>query len=77
MSFGMTSNLSSGPKLHRCLLVTKPLNETWTTNQIGRAKLQMNWLSLRNNWVKFKTSGKLRIILEEFGYYQYPGKTGI
>ena len=28
--------------------------------------LQMNWLSLRNNRLKFKTAGKLPIILEEF-----------
>ena len=28
--------------------------------------VQMNRLSLRNNWWKFKTSGELPIILEEF-----------
>ena len=25
----------------------------------------MNWLSLGNNWLKYKTSGKLQIVLEE------------
>ena len=30
------------------------------------SQLQMNWLSLRNNRLKFKTAGKLPIILEEF-----------
>ena len=29
----------------------------------------MNWLSLRNNGLKFKTAGKLPIILEEFSEY--------
>ena len=33
------------------------------------SKLQMNQLSLRNNWLKFKTAGKLPIILEEFIEY--------
>jgi hypothetical protein len=40
----------------------------WT----GRAScyLQMNRLSLRNNWLNFKTSGKLLTILEEiYGIY--------
>ena len=31
--------------------------------------LQMNWLSLRNNRLKFKTAEKLSIILEEFVEY--------
>ena len=30
------------------------------------SELQMNWLSLRKNWLKFKTSGELPITLEEF-----------
>ena len=29
-------------------------------------KFQMNWLSLRYNWLKFKILGKLPIILEEY-----------
>ena len=40
----------------------------YTLNQgSGRTggKLQMNWLSLRNNQLKFETSGELPIILEE------------
>jgi len=31
--------------------------------------LQVNWLSLRNNRLKFKTSGELLITLEEFMEY--------
>ena len=30
---------------------------------------EMNWLSLRNNWLKFETAGKLPIILGEFIEY--------
>ena len=33
------------------------------------SELQMTWLSLRNNRLKFKTAGKLPIILEEFIEY--------
>jgi hypothetical protein len=29
----------------------------------------MNWLSLKNNQWKFKTAGKLPIVLEEFTEY--------
>ena len=29
----------------------------------------MNWLSSRNNWLKFKTLGNLPIVLEEFVEY--------
>ena len=29
-------------------------------------RLQMNWLNLRNNRLKFKTSGELPITFEEF-----------
>jgi hypothetical protein len=32
-------------------------------------KLQMNWLSKRNDWLKFKISEKLTIIVEEFIEY--------
>ena len=37
----------------------------------------MNWLSLRNNQLKFKTSGRLPIILEEFTNYTTWGEGGI
>jgi hypothetical protein len=33
--------------------------------------LQMNWLSMRNNWLKLQTSGELSIILEE-SIEEYP-----
>ena len=33
------------------------------------AELQMNRLSLKNNRLKFKTAGKLPIVLEEFIEY--------
>ena len=35
-------------------------------NRPAGSELQMNPLSLRNNQLKFKTAGKLLIILEEF-----------
>ena len=31
--------------------------------------LQMDWLSLRNNWLEFKTTGEILIILEKFVVY--------
>ena len=34
--------------------------------------LQMNRLSLRNNWLKFMTAGYLPIVLEEFIKYTTP-----
>jgi hypothetical protein len=36
----------------------------------------MNRLSLRDNWWKFKTAGKLPIILEEFTEYTPPFNKG-
>ena len=44
----------------------KTVNQ-WT-ERTGRS-LQMNWLSLRNNWLKFKITGKLLIILEKLREY--------
>ena len=29
----------------------------------------MNWLSLRNNWLKFKALGNISIILKEYEEY--------
>ena len=40
-----------------------------TIGENRQLALQMNRLSLRNNWLKFKTAGKLAIILEEFIEY--------
>ena len=45
------------------LWVFSPSNEQ---GELTASWLQVNWLSLRNNWLKFKTfGGKLPIILKE------------
>ena len=45
--------------------------EKWNMSTLNRE----NWLGLKNEWLKFKTSGKLLTILEEYVLgYRFIGK---
>ena len=59
------TQMSTGYARPKISLITVP--EMWKpwSGRTG-SELQMNQLSLRNNRLKFKTAGKLPIVLEEF-----------
>jgi hypothetical protein len=69
----ISTNIPQGGEYsHRALasaasFSTPTILDQWRGRTDG--SLQMNRLSLTNNWLKFKISRKLRIILEEYVEY--------